>query len=353
MAASECRTTRTYFKISMQSRQLFPSFEVSRKLPVNYDTMYAGKESFIHSKELFPPVNIYELENAYVSPYGVVFKNGKIIKESVYGMFDPKKQWPSFIKKILLGKTRMLDEPGLVTHHAFYENYYHWLCEIMPRIFVAVNALKNESVALLMHEKQPAFVRELVSLFYFKKIIYVRDDEIVKVPKLYFPSHIARPLAYHPAVMLDYSKWLQEKLNDPSLEHSPEKIFISRKNARYRITHNEDKIQAWLEAQGFAAIAPENYTVREQLNLFKKARIIIGSHGAGFSNLVFAPYCELIVDIIHREHPQDCFYNLANVFGTDYYYFQCEGKGALAYKNNDDVVADPDQFINEVGKRLI
>ena len=136
----------------MQSRQLFPSFEVNRKLPVNYDTMFMGKESFIHPKESFPPVNLYTLENAHISPYGVVFKNGKIIKESVYGMFDAKKQWPSFIKKIALGRTKVLNETSLVTHHAFYENYYHWLCEIMPRIFISMSNLKNEDVTLLMHE---------------------------------------------------------------------------------------------------------------------------------------------------------------------------------------------------------
>jgi capsular polysaccharide biosynthesis protein len=199
-----------------------------------------------------------------------------------------------------------------------------------------------------MHEKQPRFVREFLALLNFKKIIAIKDDELVKARRAYFPSHIARPLAYNETVMRDLSGWLFEKLNDDAVTNSPEKIFISRKNARYRITHNEDKIQAYLESLGFAVITPEEYTIHEQMNLFKKARIIIGSHGAGFSNLVYAPQCELIIDIIHKEHHQDCFYNLASTFATDYYYFQCEGRGTLTYKNNDDVVADIDEFKRQI-----
>lgn len=333
----------------MRSTQLLPAFEVHRKLPVNYSTMYAGKETFIHSHEKFPAVGLYAAGNAYVSPYGVVFQNGRVCRDSVYGMFSPAKQWPSFIKKIVLGKTRRLEEPHIVAHHAYYENYYHWLCEILPRLYVTLKAFPGKKPALLMHSKQPRFVREYLGLFEGLRVTGLEDDELARAPEVHFTSPVARPLAYHEALMRELSAWLCERLEDPAQTLAPEKIFITRKNARYRITHNEAQIQAWLEGKGFTALAPENYSVREQMNLFKNARIIIGSHGAGFSNLIFARSCELIVDIIHREHPQDCFYNLAAALGSGTYFFQCPGAGKLHFKNNDDVIADPDAFIREVG----
>ena len=332
----------------MRSQPLLSPFEVHRKLPVNYNTMAPGKEAFIHAAEYFPAVSLQEINNAYVSPYGVVFKNGRVLHDSVYGMFDPKTQWPTFIKKILTGKTRSFENSLLVAHHAFYENYFHWLCEIMPRIFISLKALKDEKISLLINERIPSFVRQFLDLFNLD-IVTIRDNELAKTPHVYYPTQIARPLAYHEGSMRDLSGWLYEQLNDPGITGSPEKIFISRKNARYRITHHEDQVREYLLGQGFSIICPEEHSIKEQMNLFKHARIIMGSHGAGFSNLLFAPHCKLIVDIIHREHPQDCFYNLANVFDTAYYFFQCEGKGILGYKNNDDVVVDIDEFILRIG----
>lgn len=336
----------------MRSTQLLPAFDVHRKLPVNYDSMYAGKDAFIHSDEHFPAVNLHTAENAYISPYGVVFCNGRVVNDSVYGMFSPGRQWPSFIKKLILGKSIRLEEPAWVAHHAYYENYYHWLCEIMPRLYLGWKSLSQNGPPLVMHQRQPRFVREYLALFRGLRIVELADDKLVRAPEVNFSDHIARPLAYHEGLMLELSAWLQEELDDRSSAAPPEKIFITRRNARYRITRNEEQVLAWLESKGFVALAPENYSVREQMNLFKNARIIIGSHGAGFSNLLFARHCELVVDIIHREHPQDCFYNLASAMGAGYYYFQCPGTGRLDYKNNDDIVVDMERFTEQIGPLL-
>lgn len=332
------------------SRELYPALNVERSLPLNYDTMAPGKESFIRPFESFGPINLYELENVYVSHQGVVLKSGRVIPESVYGMFEPRRQWSGFYKKILRGKRRVIPKPVLVVHHHFYDNYYHWLSEIMPRLFVAREILRE--TALLMPARLPQFVADFLNLLPVKEIVSIADDEVVKTPRVYFPSHIARPLAYNEAVMTEFSEWLGAKLDDSSITKSPEKLFISRKNARYRITHNEEKIQEYLESKGFELARPEELTIRGQMNLFKNVRIIAGSHGAGFANLIFARNCRLLIDIIHKDHPQDCFFNLANVNRTQYYYFQCEGTGRLAFKNNDDVIADPLIFKERVGPLL-
>ncbi|MCZ6902538.1 MAG: glycosyltransferase 61 family protein [Rickettsia endosymbiont of Ixodes persulcatus] len=60
----------------------------------------------------------------------------------------------------------------------------------------------------------------------------------------------------------------------------------------------------------------------EQAQLFNKAKIIVGPHGSGFANLIFAaPKCK-VVEIDHGTTPTRSFYKrMANYMSCDYYPF--------------------------------
>ncbi|MFN8295942.1 MAG: glycosyltransferase 61 family protein [Chitinophagales bacterium] len=325
----------------MQKNLLYPEHTIHRKLPVNYAEMHTGKDTFIHTTEKINASYLLEIKDAYISPFGVVFKNGFVVKESVYSMFKPNKQLLSFYKKILLNKVRHISGDCVVAHHAYYQNYYHFLLEIMPRLFV----IKNEAhhLKLIINNNLPSFVKEYISLFNFKEIIYLHDYEIAKAEKIIFPTFLSRGLSYNEIVMREMSNWLCEKLFDNNI-FSPERIFISRSNAKYRKTENENEVFELLQKKGFVKFDLQEPNIRAQANFFKNAKYIVGSHGAGFSNMIFSKNCLLAIDIIHEQHPQDCFYNLASIFGVDYYYFQCKGTGVDSYANNDNIIVDLIKF---------
>ncbi len=303
--------------------------------------MNDDKIKFIHPEENIRTSYLIEIKNAYVSPYGVAFKNGRVVKESVYSMFSANKQALSFYKKILLNKVRHIDGKCVVAHHAYYQNYFHFLLEIMPRLFV----LKEEAsqLKLIINQTLPKFAQEYIALFGFKEIIYLKDEEIAKAEDLVFATYLNRGLAYNEDVMRAMADWLREKLIKPD-STSPERIFISRKHVRYRKTLNEEEVFAYLQQKGFVKFDMDAPGIRDQATFFKNAKYIVGSHGAGFSNMIFSNNCKLIIDIIHEHHPQDCFYNLASIFHANYYYFQCKGTGNNDFKNNDDIVVDMDAF---------
>lgn len=333
----------------MSRTLLYPEQTVHRKLPLNYEEMAKGKEQFILPEENIDATYLVELSHAYVSPFGVVFRNGFVVKDSVYSMFDPRKQWLTFYKKRLLNKVRKVSGDCLVVHHAYYQNYYHFLLEILPRLFVMKE--RAPALTLIINETLPSFAREYLSLFRFNDIVYLKDEEIAKVDKIYFPTHL-RGLAYNPAVMREMAAWLRQQLLPDDAVRGPERIFISRANAKYRKTVNEAEVIALLRDKGFEFFDPGNAGIREQAAFFSHARYIIGSHGAGFSNMLFSRRAELVIDLIHEQHPQDCFYNLACIFDIGYYYFQCKGTGADSYPNNDDIIVDLQQF-SEVCERYL
>jgi len=326
----------------LQKKLLYAAHTVHRKLPVNYEEMHDGKISFIRTEESIDASYLIEIKNAYISPFGVIFKNGFVVKESVYSMFKPNSFALSFFKKIALNKVRKISGNCIVAHHSYYQNYYHFLLEILPRLFV----LKEQatSLKLVINKNIPSFVKEYIELFNFKEIVYINDDEIAKVDNIIFSTYLSRGLAYNESVIKEMSAWLCQKLYDDTITNAPEKIFISRDNATYRKTVNENDVFCFLQQKGFVKFNLEEPSIKAQANFFKNAKYIIGSHGAGFSNMIYSKNCLLAMDIIHEQHPQDCFHNLANCFNIDYLYFQCRGTGANSYANNDDILVNLDTF---------
>jgi capsular polysaccharide biosynthesis protein len=326
----------------VQKKLLYPAQTIQRKLPVNYAEMYESKTSYILPEETISESYLLEINDAYVSPFGVVFKNGFVVKESVYSMFKPNSFLLSFYKKILLNKVIKVSGNCIIAHHSYYQNYYHFLLEILPRLFVLKHLASTHK--LIINKNIPGFVKEYIELFNFKEILYLKDDEIAIADHLIFSTYLSRGLAYNEKVIQEMSAWLREKLFNNSIDNAPEKIFISRDNAKYRKTVNEDEVFAFLQQNGFVKFNLDEPSIKAQANFFKNAKYIIGSHGAGFSNMIYSKHCKLVIDIIHEQHPQDCFYNLANCFNIDYCYFQCKGTGANSYANNDDIIVNLANF---------
>lgn len=326
----------------MKKTQLLPELTVVRKPPPNYEEMHPLKKDFIHFREVIPPVFLIEIKNAFVSPYGVVYKNGFVVRESVYSMFKPSTYYLSFYKKILLNKIIKLNGECTIAHNSYFQNYYHWLLEAMPRLFLLRD--KASSLKLILNIHSPSFIRQYVSLFGFKEIVYTEDDTIVKTDKIIFSTFTSRGLAMYEPVFRDMVLWLFDK-NGIQQNTNPQKnIFITRKNAKYRRLLNEDEVIKYLTSKGFDIVTLENLTVKEQMQLFADSKCVIGTQGAGMANMIYSTHGKILITIIHEEHPDDAYYNETNINNTACYFFQCKGAGNFNYKNNDDITADMEKF---------
>lgn len=81
-------------------------------------------------------------------------------------------------------------------------------------------------------------------------------------------------------------------------------IWISRsaKNARHgRIAVNDDKVQAYLQQRlgnNYVEYDSNKYSLDKTMQLFQQARIVIGLHGGGLYNILFAPSNTTVVEIM-------------------------------------------------------
>lgn len=74
-------------------------------------------------------------------------------------------------------------------------------------------------------------------------------------------------------------------------------MFLSRRDSTLRVMHNEAELERVLKPLGFTTFVAGQAPVTEQIRAFSRARVIVGAHGAGLTNLIFAPPGAFVLEI--------------------------------------------------------
>ena len=83
--------------------------------------------------------------------------------------------------------------------------------------------------------------------------------------------------------------FLKRSLQPAPATGTPRKLYISRADARGRKILNEAEVAAALARQGFETVTLGRLDATRQIELFQSATHVVGVHGAGLANLLFAP----------------------------------------------------------------
>jgi len=171
-------------------------------------------------------------------------------------------------------------------------SYYHLLTDLLPHL------IESPRNPVLVPEFMPkAFIEFLKQAQFEVKILPKRT---VKVELLYIPE-------------MDLPEWSSEKvkkiqtffenllpknlLADSNDSKSLNRIYVSRKMAARRHLSNEDEFFPLLRKHNFRKVHLEKMTIMEQVELFRTASHVIAAHGAGLTNVLFAPVDARILEI--------------------------------------------------------
>ena len=171
-------------------------------------------------------------------------------------------------------------------------SYYHLLTDLIPHL---IDTPRNP---VLVPEFMPqSFIEFLKQAQFEVKII---PQEIFKVELLYIPE-------------MNLPEWNSEKVKKiqtffenlfprdfqiSAKKSTPlNRIYISRKLAVRRHLSNENEIMPMLRKHNFRKVYLEKMTIMEQVELFRRASHVISAHGAGLTNVLFAPKDARILEI--------------------------------------------------------
>ncbi len=304
---------------------VFPKTEIKRELPLNFNKMKNGKFNYIKSYDSFSAIYILRVKNAFVSPYGIAFKNGKVINESVYSMFKRNNNILTFYKKLLLLRVKFLKENAVVMHNAFYDNYYHFTSESLSRLFLVKDLIKNSVILLPINA--PNYIKEYLHFFEFKEIKYIKLTDLAFTKSLILPMHTANGLTHRPEIMNQMRDWFSSKnilLKEKYIDYT--NVYLSRSKARWRRVVNEPEVVKLLLSYNFKIINLEDYSVKEQIAIFNNVQNLVGVHGAGLTNIIHMPPQSLFLSFIHEDHRDPAFYNLATALSQLTIIMECEGE---------------------------
>lgn len=192
-------------------------------------------------------------------------------------------------------------------------------------------------------------------IIYFLEQFGVPSNRIIKLDnywmsfdKLILPcfssfGHLHTPTKYY----IDVINLITKENN--STENSPERIYVSRRNANIRKIINEDIIIDDLKERGFEVIEPGEYSKIEQMHLFSNAKIIVGAHGMGIANSVFSNNLKLLLEIMNTDYNRVSYFRTAQLKNSIYAaYYVSPLNLAFCPKDNKfgNVLIDREKFIH-------
>ena len=194
----------------------------------------------------------------------------------------------------------------------------------------------NEDVPpLLIKEDAPDYVFEWLEALGFEDDIKVwqKNDRVVKADVLilssrkkrnYIPQYRRELTAFSPnryykarSVSPSALNYLRNKIREVAdLDKVSKRIFISREDTTERNIVNTEDLLDVIEKEGFEPYQLSNISVKEQIDLFANAEMIIAPHGAGLANTVCSKNCKVIE--IFGKKVKPTFFMGAKKLGLDY-----------------------------------
>jgi hypothetical protein len=248
----------------------------------------------------FPPRSAYHM--------GVPFPN-------VIDLIYPEPQGRPIERGFLLGGCR---------------NYCHWLMDYLPRI----ELLRDDWPILVNGDLQPLQEESLQLLGIERdRLITLGYPGAYAVEHLRFPSINSSWCVLPIPFRMEVVTWLRTKFKSVMSAGGGRRLFISRQDAKTahgRRLQNAQEVIELVQRYDFEVVASEALSFQDQVRLFSEADIVVGAHGAGFTNLVFSPArcraIELIGPRLAREESR-CAMAYQNLAGLlDQQFVRCVGR---------------------------
>lgn len=321
-------------------------------------TVLSYNEKYLSIKEIqensytkVPDQTIVIYKNALLTPTNHLYVKGKYIPTGLISTYDDKKL-SKYQQIYLYLKFRYLTShikhtgKHLYAHDLWLGNYYHWMCEWLPRAYALHKYHYDGTYILPAHFMNAAFITEPLKILGIPYAVVDQKagnsfEELITVHSEPLRAYI------NPFLQKELRSRIFEKLGI-SHQTGTKKIYISRGRAKYRKIENEAEVLKIVEDAGFEVIFPEDLNFEQQVRLFSQASHLVGIHGAGHTNMMFMPAGSKVMEIRNSEIDSQpfCFWRLANIFDLCWSYFQA--KPVTVASNFDNVIVDIDSFNKEL-----
>lgn len=218
--------------------------------------------------------------------------------------------------------------------HRWARNYSHWTEEWLTQLEGVAHyaEVTGEQPTLLIPSDPPDFIPESLSVLGYSPDEYVEMTDRVQVDRLVLPSIRRCWSSTSDDYIRDISglEWVREQvLANVSLSTdrtTPSKLLISRQeDAETRRIVNWDEVESFLSRRGYETVILTELDFREQKRLFSGADVIVGPHGAGMTELMYASDAA-VLELFREDYIVPVYYEMATGLGHEYGCLVCDSK---------------------------
>jgi len=255
-------------------------------------------------------------------PFGMHRWKGRVFEEALLGvelLTNPK--YAIDLESIPFRRKNPHGEAVLLTM-PWHHNFYHWMIEILPRVMLIDQVKELQHLKLIVPDSAPGFIRESLAWAGCAHRVEFLNQGVHRFDRLHIPSRLSRTADVSPLAI----DWLNRRLPSAPVT-GRRRLYITRSDARNRFVNNEDEVMATLGDHGFEKVTLSGLPLQQQIDLFREAEFIVGSHGAGFAHLAFAQPGTRFIEFFEQGHFNRCFYQIAGVRKLNYGFLVGQPRG--------------------------
>lgn len=216
-------------------------------------------------------------------------KSGRVFVKSDSGRliyFESSSEWPkeTILSEIEIPKKEIMQQISVGSIGLPRINYYHmtthWLGNIIE--------LSSQAHPIILTPYSNSLAEQIIGSYSLK--VMTAETRWVEVDELSM-INLGRIGYLHPT---DRERIVQKRSPTSS---NIKKVYISRRRSS-RSLPDERIIEELLYGCGFEIIYAEDLTYAEQVRSVSSAKIIVGPHGAGMVNAIYAPPRAKIIEIM-------------------------------------------------------
>jgi capsular polysaccharide biosynthesis protein len=198
----------------------------------------------------------------------------------------------------------------------WWPNYYHWHCDVLPRLLWALPRLDADVKVILppnLTEWQKRSL-ELIGLSP-QRCVSFNSKRPWKVEQFVYASPMAMTGDQEPESLLQVRDVIRKKLGCDIARPGARKLYLARTNAHARGVVNEAELLPLLAARGFETVDCGALDYDSQVKLFSEAGTVVGPHGAAFTNLLWAAPGARVLEIFEPGSVRRCYWSMSSILG--------------------------------------
>lgn len=268
------------------------------------------------------PIRRFSLRNVTLhSGTMVLFSGGRKLPETRYQVPD-QAYADALVDDVV---TVPGDAPVVIGFNMDWWGYYHWLVQCLPAIDWAFR-----DGARLALPRLAGWHAELLELLGYAGVerIEIEPNRSYQLQHAIYSDHLNGTTAF--VVSQGVAQTFQHLRKRARVAPAPHDIiYVARTDAQRRRLRNEQALIRFLESEGVTIVVPGLLKVAQQIALFSGAKLVVGPHGAGLTNIGFCQDHATLYELLPDHYMNPCFGWLAQTRGLDYWVdtFPSESQG--------------------------